>query len=212
MLPRDLAALNDLWTSRDSTISALLNCAILLFGTEMMGAGDADPWEPETLREELKAAGINPSEDCFSRLLAGITLLTTNQAEEDAAVFNFIANLASGQEADVDQMEPAEPEECEWLLTEMMLLDDPEGDTEAERMETMRKRLSPEVRAYLRVVMTHDGLYGTPGIIGRLAKDGPDSPDAFYEMQTQKRKEMHDLVVSRMKDLQEQALLVRRSF
>lgn len=212
MLPRDIAALNELWTSRDATISALLHCAILMFGEEVLGSGDSEPWEPETLREELKAAGINPSEDCFARLLAGIVMLTTNQAEEYAMVFNQFANMASGRDFDVDQMEPAEPEECEWLLTEMMLLEPPEGDTEEERIQALAKRLSPEVRRFLRVCMDHDGFYGNPGIIGRVATEGNDSPDAFQDLQTEKATEMHNLITDRLKDLAEQAKLVQAAF
>lgn len=212
MLPRDIAALNSLWTSRDATISALLHCAILMFGEDFLGTEDGEAWEPETLREELKAAGINPSEDCFARLLAGMTLVTTNQAEQYAMVFNHVANLASGRDCDVDQMEPAEPEECEWLLTEMMLIEPPTGDTEDERIATLAKRLSPEVRTFLRVVMDHDGMYGTPGIIGRIAVAGSDSPDAFLDLQLGKSKEMHELITSRMADLAEQAKLVQAAF
>lgn len=124
--------------------------ALLALVTKAYGS-EAYEWDPMTLKVELQTDYKCEITDLQSdKIQAAITILTTDQYEQNIVVFEALNHLLNHQETDLDEMDPLEAEELIIGLTEAYMI-------KAEEMD-----FSPEVRAYAGVVFYSYGMHQPP--------------------------------------------------
>lgn len=140
-------------------------------------------WSPKTILMELEEDfGIKMPQGCFDRLMAGITIATTDLFWEDLRTFIPLCNILSGSPI-TDDFDPATVTETAWAVTEVELLSmDPDNETQ----------FAEEIRAYIYQACQEEGIMSPPSallpIIGNnisaLGSDFSNTPDlyagAFY--------------------------------
>ena len=159
------------WSDDRNTLGTpLLAMFIDQYGTEALS------WEPRTIREQLQADyGITIPDAVFDRLMAMITLYTTNGFWVLPETFTLVANALNGSEVDPSEMDPVEAHEAAWALTEALLNDPVKSDDE------LLERLSEDVRTYLGVITVEEGLVTLPDIL-RVASVPPSLQKLSAEM------------------------------
>lgn len=140
-------------------------------------------WSPKTILMELEEDfGIKMPQGCFDRLMAGITIATTDLFWSDLRTFIPLCNVLSGSPI-TDEFDPATVTETAWALTEVELLSmDPDNENQ----------FSEEIRAYIYHACQEEGIMNPPSILlpvigNNIAAPGSDfsnTPDlyagAFY--------------------------------
>jgi hypothetical protein len=139
-------------------------------------------WDSLVLRGELqKDYGCNISDLQSDKIQAGITLLTTEQYENNIAVFETINYLLNHQPDNIEEFNPLEPEELICGLTEAYII-------KAEEM-----KFSPEVRVYAGVIFRDYGMHKPPKLFPKAImqeRDGDDTEknEALQEIFDEKLK------------------------
>lgn len=161
-------------------------------------------WHPHTLLLELEREFGGVSRGNFDRLMAGISLLTTDIFFKDVAGFVAMANVLAGSDFDPGVFDPADSAECAWAITEALLLAYDGNEEEP---------FSDDVRHYLTAVLVDEGFITPPDIL-RLAIDADfsskvqyefsDDPELFqgiYEVQRGKTEDVNSVVREGLLDL-----------
>lgn len=131
-------------------------------------------WAPETIRLEIEeVTGVKLPKANFDKLMAMITILTTDLFYNDVQRFIELANILAGDDFQPDEFEPADSVECAWAIVEALLNDPPD--------EQNPEPFSDEIRRYLGVVLKEEG-YVTPPDILKLALDGDFSPQVNQDL------------------------------
>lgn len=191
------------WTSPGSFATSLVLLFIDYFGVE------AFDWEPETIRMEIRdTSGVDISDENMDKLLAMLSAITTNLFYVSMETFHHVCNALSGSVADFGTWDPLDLEEAAWGLTEVGLCDPPEAN------KPWQDRFSHEVRRYLGVLLTEEGVIHAPELLNLAERDsGPeasaestfaDDPAmlrAFYEDSRRKEKDIAEYLVTRLKSL-----------
>lgn len=138
--------------------------ALLWLITDLYGA-DCYEWEPISLRMQLKDDHCEISDLQSDKIQAGITILTTNNYENNIKVFETINYLLNNQPDELDTFNPLEPEELICGLTEAYLI-------KAEPME-----FSPEVRVYAGQIFYEYGLHKPPTLFPKAIMKETDGDD-----------------------------------
>lgn len=186
--------------------------AVDTFGPECLGDPD-DPdrgaWHPSTFRLGLQQHfGAEPLPANIDKLMAAVTVVTTDLFFKSPRAFVHLANVLAGDEFDPEVFDPADSLECAWAITEALLLSPPdEGDDET---------FAPEIRYYIGHVLRTEG-YVTPPDILRIALDGDfsakvqyefaDDPEMFqgiYEVQQAKAQDVEAVLREGLTDLRRQ--------
>lgn len=155
---------------------ALLSLVTKAYGSE------AYEWEPMTLKAELQEDYKCEISDLQSdKIQAAITILTTDQYEENIVVFETLNHLLNHQETDLDEMDPLEAEELIIGLTEAYII-------KAEEL-----KFSPEVRVYAGVVFYNYGMHQPPtlfpqAIMNNFEGDDDEKNEALQELFDEKLK------------------------
>lgn len=176
----------DVWTRSSSHATTLLVSAADKLGLEFLGIrreGEEpdDPWDAETIVRELTdALGQPPSRICVDKLLAAITIRTTDLFFNRADVFQELCNVLSGSYFNPQEFDPADAMECAWGIIESLLIGTPEPDEDG-------KVFSEEVCAYVRLACEEEGLYDPPDVLAIGGNPGmptglPDDPDVLEEV------------------------------
>lgn len=168
---------------------------LLLLVLDMYGH-DALSWTPETLRMELEEdLDVKIPKVTIDKIMAAITIVTTNYFFKDVTRFIELCNVLAGDDFQPDEFEPADVQEVLWGITEASLLwpPDAEGDEDS---------FSPEIKEYLSQVLRETGVL-KPFNVLRLAFDGdqstrvnadwaddPEMYTAIYESQQQRQDDM----------------------
>ena len=159
------AALANEWTSPDSSATVLLAVAIDVLTPACL------EWEPETIREQLKAQlGVTVAQREMDRFLALRAALVSDMAYQNVLVFHHTMNALNGSRIIFSAWEPVDLDELTWGLYELMLNDKPESD------EDWASRFSADVRRYVGVI-ANDGRYAPgslPAVVRAVADFGPE--------------------------------------
>lgn len=190
----------------DTTFATTLLAIVLdEYGTEALG------WAPETIKMELEEDfGITLPVGAMSKLVAGISVLTSNEFYRRLPVFIQICNALSGEELS-DQFDKADAEDCAWGLTEALLLSPPEEDDP----------FSHEIRAYLGAVVDEEGLINPPDLLklaisnmpqdvslGDIAENDPELFELGFQERTARSDDIRQATEQNLSELIEQLSLV----
>jgi hypothetical protein len=141
----------------------------------------------------------------FDRLMAAVTILTTDQFFRNLPAFVQLCDILSGGEFNPKTATVADTLECAWGITEAAMLSPP----------TAEPAFSDEIRHYVGGVLDDEGYLFTPKILSSVAiRDESeeavygysDDPDMFASIHKNKQAEADEvdgLVQSMMKDLVE---------
>jgi len=145
----------DYWKSKDTFATSLLALLIDSYTTAVFD------WEPETIREEIKAVyNVDVPQVNMDKVMALITSLNTNLFYTSATAFSHVANALSNSVANFEVMDPVLPEEAAWAITEITLNDPPQSGT------ALEEAFSDEVRKFLGAVMVDAGIVTPPSVLG----------------------------------------------
>ena len=179
--------------------------AILIdhYGTE------ATEWAPETIKMQLEEDfAVEIPEGNFNRLMAAISVLTSDDFYRRLPRFIQICNTLSDADVDPDVFDPADSKECAWGLTEALLLSPPDKQVDDPFTE--------EIRHYIGAVLDAEGIRNPPDLLklGIRSQTGeeeeePDmlsmtDPDMFkfeYDQQFDKSKEIAHMVRTNLDEL-----------
>lgn len=202
--------LRQILTGEDTFATTMLVWTIEQFGLESL------QWHPLTLRMELEETNnLRLPKANFDKLMAAITIVTTDYFFKDVSRFVQLANILSGDDFQPDEFDPADSAECAWAVTEALLLSPPD--------EEDPEPFSDDVRRYLGIVLKEEG-YVTPPDVLRLAigadfteqvrydfTDDPEMFQAIHEVQQDKTKDVENLIRANLSGLlgQLQALPLR---
>lgn len=168
---------------------------------------EALAWHPSAIKQQIEEDFPGTvSRLCFDRLMAGITLLTTNYFYRRVSVFIEVCNVLSGDTFDPTEFDPADSAECAWGITEAMLIHPPDEP----------EPFSSEIRAYIGAVLNSEGFVSAPDVlrigthanlrenVGEVFTDDPSMFAAIYQTQNGKKAEIESLLRSNLNDLMDQ--------
>lgn len=186
-----------------SYMTTLLAILIDTYGTEAL------EWHPETIRQQLEADyNLSLPQFAHDRIMAGVTLLTTDLFYKSASRFVDLCNVIAGAEFDPNVFDPADPYECAWAVTEALLLAPPEDDDD--------EPFDDEIRRYLGFVLRDEGFVKPPDVLqialdadfsDKVRYDFSDDPEMFqgvYETQASKTDEVTTMIRGNLEELIQQ--------
>ncbi len=196
-------AVRGLLESDDTYATTLLVWALDTYGMECL------EWHPTTLKMEIESDfKVRLPKANFDKLLAAVTILTTDLFFKDAARFVQLANILSGDDFQPDEFDPADAVECALAVTEALLLVPPDQED--------AEPFSDDVRRYIGLVLKEEGFVTPPDIL-RIALGGdsgrqvdndygsdPETHAAIRAAQKQKTDEVEGAVKAMLAGLLEQ--------
>lgn len=194
--------------SEESFATPLLLMVMDQYGPEAL------QWSPETIRMELEQDfHLKLPKATLDKIMAAISIVTTNTFYKDVTRFIELCNILSGDDFQPDEFEPADAEEMLIAITEALLLWPPDDDPED-------TEFSPEIREYIRQVLGQQGIL-KPFDVLRLAfsgdesakvdvefADDPEMYSAIYETQQSKTDELKITYLENMSALTQQLQLL----
>lgn len=164
-------------------------------------------WAPETIMHEIQRdTGVEPIKLNFDKLMAAITIVTTDLFFKNLSRFLVLANVLSGDEFQPDEVEYPDSAELAWALTEGLLLSPPDED----------EPFCDDIRHYISHQLQEEG-YVTPPDILRIAigadlsdkvrfsfGDDPEMFSMIYQNQQAKADEVNAVVREGMQELVQQ--------
>jgi hypothetical protein len=174
------------------------------YGSEALG------WTPETIRLELEQDfQLKLPKVTLDKIMAAITIVTTNYFYKDVTRFIELCNILAGDDFQPDEFEPADAEEMLIAITEAILLWPPDEDAED-------TEFAAEIREYIRQVLGEQGIL-KPFDVLRLAFDGdeaanvdveyaddPEMYSAIYQSQQSKTDELRQVYLGNVVELANQ--------
>lgn len=131
-------------------------------------------WHPAAMRINVQERfGVTLPEITFDRLMAAVSIVTTDEFFQNLRSFVPLANVLAGSEFDPETFDPADSAECAWAVTEALLLSPPDDDAKT-------PVFSEEIRKYIGRVLHQEG-YVTPPDVLRIAIDGDFSAQVTYD-------------------------------
>jgi hypothetical protein len=175
---------------------------------------DALQWAPETIRLELENDfQLQLPKYTLDKLMAAISIVTTNYFYKDVTRFIELCNILAGDEFQPDEFEPADAGEILLAMTEALLLWPPDADSED-------TEFSPEIQEYIRQVLDEEGIL-KPFDVLRLAfqddrsavvdaeyADDPEMFSAIYGMQQSKQNDLTAMLLENIGALTAQLRLL----
>lgn len=175
------AVVHALLLSEESFATPLLLLVVDRYGLEVL------QWAPETIRLELEADyQLRLPKITIDKIMAAITLVTTNFFYKDVTRFIELCNILSGDDFQPDEFEPADSEEILMAVIEAMLLWPPDDDPED-------TEFSAEIREYMSQVLGEEGIV-KPFDVLRLALDSDQS--SFVDTEYADDPEMYSAIYS----------------
>jgi len=187
-------------TSEETFATTLLVLVIDQWGTEAL------EWSPTVLRMELEETfDVQLPQENLDKLVAGITIVTTDMFFKDVSRFIQLCNVLAGSPFDPEEFDPADSLECAWGITEALMLSPPD--------EEDPEPFSDEVRHYVAFVLKEEGYIKAPDILGialnadlsaQVSTDFADDPEMFqalYSMQQDKATEIDEILKGNLLEL-----------
>jgi hypothetical protein len=183
--------LTEMWKSPQTFATVLITVFLDRFGTEGLS------WDPSTVTMEVEQEfDVDLPQTSFDKLMAAISLLTTDRFYKSLPDFITICNVLSGDVYNPAMFDPADGEEIAWGVTESMLIYPPEEDDP----------FSDEIRAYIGATLDAEGIINPPDIL-RIAlrsanvsnsieefSDDPAMFNAIYDMESSKTGAIEQIV------------------
>jgi hypothetical protein len=175
---------------------------------------EALSWSPETIRRELEDDyRLELPKETLDKIMAAITVVTTNFFYKDVTRFIELCNIFAGDDFQPDEFDPADADEILLGITEALFLWPPDDSEESQ--------FSEEIREYISQVLGEEGVV-KPFDMLRLALDGdqsdrvdseyaddPEMYSAIYGAQTAKTDEMQATYLENVGALMQQLSLLR---
>jgi len=168
-------------------------------------------WDPETIRDEIKATfGVEPRRSAFNKLMAAVRLVTSDAFYKSVPDFVEICNALDSGFFDPTTFDPADAGEIAWGVTEALIISPPDrNDPEP---------FSRDVLAYIGEAVKAEGIIQPPdvlrlGILGRedlwqqIQEEFSDDPEMFnaiYDLEAGKTEEINNMVKARLQQLMAQ--------
>lgn len=168
---------------------------------------DCLAWTPATIRMQVEEDfGVKLPKVNFDKLMAGITVLTTNYFYKNLPRFIELCNALAGDDFDPESFDPADSYECAWGITEALLLCPPDEE----------EPFCDDIRYYIGAVLRDEG-YVTPPDILKIGLDADfsqqvthswsDDPEMFagiYQKNQDKAAELSDVIRENLMDMMQQ--------
>jgi hypothetical protein len=187
-------------SDEETFATTLLLLFVDRFGTEALA------WHPQTIRMETQAAfGFPWPQHALDRLMAAITVVTTDFFFKSLPKFVQLCNTLAGSEFDPSVFDPADAFECAWGITEALILMPPEEP----------EPFTDDIRRYLGEAVAAAGVIKPPDIL-RLAimpqqaaeadswANDPEMYQAIYEVQESRGAEIVDMLRDNLRQLAQQ--------
>lgn len=161
-------------------------------------------WAPQTIRMHLEEdfqVSILPLN--FDKLMAAITIVTTDFYFRDLSRFIILTNALCGDGFSFTEFDKADVHECAWGIVEAWMLNPPDS----------QQPFDTAIRHYLSVLLQHDGYVVPPGML-RMAIDGdrtagvmrnfghdPQMLATINAVQSDKTREVDDMVQRNLQEL-----------
>lgn len=147
-----------------SFATTLLFAFMCRYGTEGL------EWTPQTIQEEIRDDyGVLLPAGNFNRLMAGITLLTSDRFYKSLPDFIALANVLSGGTLDPTTFDPVDALEATWAISEAVLIErlflNPAKEADEEPF-------TEEIRAYLGATLDDEGIIHPPDVLRLAIRDG----------------------------------------
>lgn len=201
----DLRALRKMVLSDDVYGTTMLLWAIDTLGPEAVMGDDDMVWHPQTIHMELsQALGVSLPKPAFDRLMAAVSILTTDAFYNDVKRFIQICNILSHDEFSPYVFDPADSLECAW------------GVVEATLIEPSEYGFSEEIIGYMDAVLKEEGFIVPPRVLKPLLPDYVDDVDqsifsddpvlfeSAYGIQQSRSDEVDNIVMERFAEIDSQ--------
>lgn len=196
--------------SSDETYATILLLIVMdKYGTECL------EWSPETIKLEIEDDfGVDLPKQNLDKLMAAITIITTNFFYQDPVRFVELCNVFSGDDAEPNEFDPADVDEIAWGLSESFLLWPPEDSD-----SNYDTKFSAEVLEYIRQTLIEEGFLSAPDVLNISGLDetsfvrdtwsgDPEMYQAIYELQEAKKLEIKQFLMDNFADLKAQLKVV----
>lgn len=194
--------------AEDSFATVLLILVVDKYGPDVL------TWAPATIRMELEQDfQLKLPKENLDKIMAAITVVTTNFFYKDVTRFIEICNIFAGDNFQPDVFDPADTGEILLGVSEAILLYPPNEDPED-------SEFSAEVRGYIQKVLNRDGIM-KPFSVLRLAfskdqsthvdvayADDPEMYQAVYSSQQEKTDGLKQVYLENMASLKEQLVML----
>lgn len=207
-----IEATKRLLSDPDTFATTMLVIAVETWGMDCL-QDDEDrergPWHASTFRSMLEQHyGVKLPKCNLDKLMAAITIVTTDLFFKNADRFIVLANILSGDEFDPNQFEIADSVECAWAVTEALLLDPPDHDNP--------EPFSDDVRRYIGFVLKDEGYVTPPDVLkiaigedlaSKVRYDFTDDPEMFsgiHSVQQGKKQDVETVLRESLLELKNQ--------
>lgn len=196
--PRQQDILKKVWEDPNSFATTLLVTFIDIYGL------DAIHWSPTTIHWEIQEDhGITMPGPNFDRLMAAITIVTTNVFYTMLSDFSELCCVLSGESASPGMLQLPDAADIAWGLTEGIMMWPPEDEEESP--------FSEEIVGFVSETIRQEGIINPPDILRlgqlgsetqeRVRMDFSDDPEMFsavYKMEGSKTDDINRLVKDRL--------------
>jgi hypothetical protein len=193
----------EMWKSPQTFATVLITVFLDRFGLEAL------EWDPATIALEIEEEfDVDLPQHALDKVMAAITILTTDRFYKSMPDFVSICNVLSGDTYDPNTFDPADGEEIAWGITESLLIYPPEDDDESP--------FSDEILAYIGAALDAEGIINPPDIL-RIAlrssnvstslddfSDDPAMFNAIYDLEAAKTGEINAIIKEKTVMLYEQ--------
>jgi hypothetical protein len=148
------------WQRQDLFATTLLCLFIDEFGTDGLA------WAPATIRHEIQDSyGVSLTDVVFSRLMAGIVVLTSDAFFTQLPDFAQLCNVLSGDGYDPASFQAPDAVDIAWGITEALLLSPPELNKD--------HVFDDEIRYFIGHVLQQEGMVEPPDVLKFALFDQP---------------------------------------
>ena len=139
----------------DVFASTLLVLMLDKFGEELLN-GEEGPWTPEMLRMEIQDYfEVAIPDDNLGKLVAAISVITTNNFFRSLPSFLFTIHGLLGDGIDWSYAEPIDLEDLAWAMMEALLLSPPQEED----------LFDSQIVAYCKTLIKREGLLAPPAVL-----------------------------------------------
>jgi hypothetical protein len=167
-------------------------------------------WDPDTIRMEIEDDfKVQVPQPVLDKIFTARELVTTDRFFQVLADFQDFCNILSGTSTfDPRVWDPADAAECAWGITEALLLDPPDDNTQVVFAE--------EIVNYVSHAIDHEGIVRPPDVlqIGNLEdkaiklnaawSDDPDMLKTIWDGDTAKTNDINRMIKERLRLLIQQ--------
>jgi hypothetical protein len=173
-------------------------------------------WHPKTIRMQLSQDLCEPSDVNFDKLMAAITLVTSNYFYKNLPKFMDLCHALCGHGFDTTQVRLPDAAEMAWAISEAMIICPPEGPWGKGADGSVGEPYCEEIQHFIGAVLREEGFITPPDVL-KIAEgadlsdqvkttfaDDPEMFSAIYQSQNEKTQEVNTLLRDGLTELMEQ--------